>query len=431
MRRYLWLFPLASLLLFTLAPNSYSQTANLKQIRAEGMKTFTEAQVASLSGLTLGSQVGKKELQDAADLLLRSGLFAKVNYKFDTHNNDVALTFLLEENHRLPVAYDNFPWFDDGELTDAIRKDLPFYDGTLPEGGTVVELAGNSLASFTSAHGLKAEVQHFVVANPLIDAPQQQFQVVGVTQTIASVEFSDSSLAGNLAVQQHLSEVRGQAYSRLKIDIFLAESIRPIYIEKGFLRAKIGPAEVRLSGNPNNKFPEAIPVYVPCTPGAVYRWKDANWHGNSVFPSETLNRALKLKSGDLADGMAIEGAWDRVREGYGQMGYLEAKVDPVASYDDQAHTVSYSVGIVEGKQFRYHEMTITGMSTTGERMIRDAWPIKSGDVMDKVVFEQFLTQLESHREVIFKDLPVHYDTVGHWLQTNAENGTVDALLDFK
>jgi hypothetical protein len=71
------------------------------------------------------------------------------------------------------------------------------------------------------------------------------------------------------------------------------------------------------------------------------------------------------------------------------------------------------------------------MSATGETMIREAWPIKTGDVMDKSVFEQFLTQLESHRETVFKDLPVHYETVGHWLQTNAENGTVDALLDFK
>jgi outer membrane protein assembly factor BamA len=428
MRRHL---PLTFFLLLALAPNSYSQTANLRQIRAEGMKTFTEAQVATLSGLQAGSQVGRKELQDAADLLLRSGLFAKVNYKFDTHNNDVTVTFLVEENHRLPVAYDNFPWFDDSELTDAIRKDLPFYDGTLPEGGTVVELAGNSLASLMSAHGLKAEVQHFVVANPLIDAPEQQFQVVGVTQTVASVEFSDSNFANNLAVQQHLSEVRGQPYSRLKIDIFLAESIRPIYLEKGFLRAKIGPAQVRLSGNPNNKFPDAIPLYVPCAPGAVYHWKDAAWHGNNVLSSDTLNRALKLKPGDVADGMTIEGGWERAREAYGQQGYLEAKVDPVASYDDQAHTVSYNVGISEGKQFRYHEMTITGMSATGERMIREAWPIKPGDVMDKTVFEQFLTQLESHRDTIFKDLPVHYDSVGHWLQTNPENGTVDALLDFK
>lgn len=431
MRRYLRLFPLASFLFLAFALPSYSQTATLKAIRAEGVKTFTEAQVAVLSGLQIGSQVGRKELQDAADLLLRSGLFAKVNYKFDTHNNDVTLTFQVEENHRLPVDYDNFPWFDDSELADAIRKDLPFYDGTLPEGGTVVELAGNSLASFLSSHGLKAEVQHFVLANPLIDAPEQEFQVVGVTQTIANVEFSDPNLASNLAVQQHLSDLRGKPYSRLAIDVFLAEAIRPIYLEKGYLRAKVGPAQVRLSGNPNNKFPEAIPVYVPCTPGAVHHWKDAAWHGNSALSTETLNHALRLKPGDVANGMTLEGGWDRVREAYGQQGYLEAKVDPIASYDDQAHTVSYSVGITEGKQFRYHEMTITGMSATGETMIREAWPIKTGDVMDKSVFEQFLTQLESHRETIFKDLPVHYETVGHWLQTNAENGTVDALLDFK
>ncbi|MGC2766527.1 MAG: POTRA domain-containing protein [Candidatus Acidiferrum sp.] len=431
MRRYLRLFPLASFLFLTFALPSYSQTATLKAIRAEGVKTFTEAQVAVLSGLQTGSQVGRKELQDAADLLLRSGLFAKVNYKFDTHNNDVTLTFQVEENHRLPVDYDNFPWFDDSELADAIRKDLPFYDGTLPEGGTVVELAGNSLASFLSSHGLKAEVQHFVLANPLIDAPEQEFQVVGVTQTIANVEFSDPNLMSNLAVQQHLSDLRGKPYSRLAIDVFLAEAIRPIYLEKGYLRAKVGPAQVRLSGNPNNKFPEAIPVYVPCTPGAVHHWKDAAWHGNSALSTETLNHALRLKPGDVANGMTLEGGWDRVREAYGQQGYLEAKVDPIASYDDQAHTVSYSVGITEGKPFRYHEMTITGMSATGETMIREAWPIKTGDVMDKSVFEQFLTQLESHRETIFKDLPVHYETVGHWLQTNAENGTVDALLDFK
>ena len=109
MRYGLWFFLLVCLSL-ALAPDSFSQTATLKGIHAEGMKTFTEAQVASLSGLQIGAEVGRKELQDAADLLLRSGLFAKVNYKFDTHNNDVTLTFQVEETPRLPVAYDNFPW---------------------------------------------------------------------------------------------------------------------------------------------------------------------------------------------------------------------------------------------------------------------------------------------------------------------------------
>jgi len=431
MRHRFWLFPLTFILILALAPAAYSQTATLKEIHADGMKTFTEAQIASLSGLNIGSQVGRKELQDAADVLLRSGLFAKVSYKFDTHNDSVSLTFHVEENPRLPATYDNFPWFGDSELTDAIRKDLPFYDGTLPEDGTIIELAANSLTAFLAAHGLQAVVQHFVLANPLLDTNVQEFQVAGIPQTIASIEFSDPALKDNLAVQQHLPEIRGKPYSRLTIDVFLAEAIRPIYLQEGFIRAKIGPAEVRLSGNPNQKFPEAIPIYVPCAPGAVYHWKEAEWHGNSAVSSETLKRALRLNPGDVANGMTIEGGWDRVREAYGEKGYLEAKVEPVASYDDGAHTVSYSVAIKEGQQYRYHDMVITGMSLAGERLIREAWPLKPGDLMDKTVFEQFLLRLESHRESIFKELPVHYETVGHWLQTDPEKGTVDALLDFK
>ena len=432
MRQRLWLFPLILLLFVAHPALLYPQTATLKEIHADGLKQLTEAQVASLSSLIIGSQVGRKDLQEAADSLLRTGLFAKVNYKFDTHNEStLVVTFHIEESPRLPVAYDNFPWFADSELSDAIREALPFYDGTLPEGGTVVDLAGNALASFLSAHGFKAEVQHFVLSNPLIDSNEQQFQVQGVTETVASIDFSDPALKENRAVQQHLPEIRGKPYSRLAIDVFLAEAIRPIYLELGNLRAKIGPAEVRLSGNPNLKLPENIPVYVPCSPGAVYHWNEAQWKGNEALSSETLRRTLGLNPGELADGMKIERGWDRIREAYGHLGYLDTKVSPVASYDEQAHTVSYVVEITEGKQYRYHDMVVTGMSLAGERLIREAWPLKPGDIMDKTAFEQFLLRLENHRESIFKDLPVHYDSPGHWLDTHPEAATVDVLLDFK
>ena len=431
MCKRLWWIPLAFLILLTQPRPVFSQTATLKAIHAEGMKTFTEEQVATLTGLTLNSRVGRQELQEAADLLLRSGFFAKVNYKFETHNDAVIVTYHVEETPRLHVAYDNFPWFTDGELSDAIKANLPFYDGTLPEGGTVVDLAGNSLASFLTQHGLKAEVRHFVLSDPLLDVAVQQFQVEGVTQRVTTIDFSDPALKDSLAVQQHLGDIRGKNYSRLMIDLFLSEAIRPIYQQQGYLRAKIGPAEVRLSGNPNQKFPEDIAVYVPCSPGDLYQWKAVQWNGNNAESTETLNQALGMKAGDAANGMTIEGGWERVREAYGHLGYLDAKVTPTAAYDDEAHTVSYSVEIIEGKAYRYHDMTITGMSLAGERLIHEAWTIKPGDVLDKVVFEKFLSTLESHRDNVFKGLPVHYDTVGHWLQTDADKGTVDVLLDFK
>jgi len=415
-----------------ITPLLHAQTATLREIRVEGAKHLTEAQIASLTGVARGAQVGRKELQDAADALVRTGLFAKVNFKYDTYNDNLVVTFHIEEGPRLPVSYDNFPWYSDSELDDALRKELPFYDGHLPEAGQVVERAGAALKVFVSARDPQVEITHQVVLSPLSDGSEQQFAVEGPVPKISKLEFSDPKLAEDLTMRAHIAEIVGHPYSRMTINIFLAEQIRPIYQQQGFLQAKIGPAEVRLSGNPNQqKLEEQIPVFVPCVPGAIYKWKGAEWKGNAAISSITLTNTMGLKTGDVANGQAIEGGWERVREEYGQRGLLEAKVTPVAAYDDAAHTASYEVSIVEGPIFRYGSMTISGMSLAGERMIQEAWSMKPGDVFDKKVFEDLLFRLDTHRESIFKELPVHYDKVGHFLQTDAEKRTVEVLLDFK
>src|SRR5215470_7013803 len=321
-------FLLGVLLFLGISPAISAQTAKLHDVHVEGLKNLNEAQVVSLSGLASGSEVGRKELQDAADALVRTGLFAKVNYKYETRNDTLVVTIHLEENPRLPVSYDNFPWYADSELDDVLKKALPFFDGHLPEAGGVVERAAAALKEFLSLRDPHIEITHQVILSPLSDGSQQQFHLEGPVLKIASLEFSDPKLSQDLAVRAHLSEIVDHPYSRLMIDVFLSEQIRPIYQQQGFLQAKIGPSEVRLSMNPNQKLPDAIPVYVPCVPGPIYKWKGVEWQGNSVISTITLTNTLGMKTGELANGQAIEGAWERIREEYGQRGYLEAKVTP-------------------------------------------------------------------------------------------------------
>src|SRR5258706_5815669 len=102
--------------------------ARLSEIRAQGLKSLAEPQVAALSGLTKGAQVGKDDLQAAADKLVQSGLFAKVKYNFQSRTDGVAVTFHVEEAPRIPAYFDNLPWFADSELNEAIRAKLPFYN---------------------------------------------------------------------------------------------------------------------------------------------------------------------------------------------------------------------------------------------------------------------------------------------------------------
>jgi outer membrane protein assembly factor BamA len=425
-----------SLLALTPGIPASAQTADaaaapLREIHSEGQKLISEAQIATITGLVPGSPIGRTDLQTAADKLVQSGLFAKVSYNFQTRLAGVIVTYHVEESPRIPAYFDNIPWFSDSELGDAIRAKLPYFDGTLPEAGAAVDQAADAVKDLLSARGLQVSLEHAVAANPIGDGNVQQIRIEGAALQIAKLEFSDSSLSASKVVQQHLSDIVGKAYSRVTIDLFLAEAIRPIYLHQGNLRVKLGPPEVRLTGDPNHKLPSQIPVFVPVTPGAVYRWKEFRWMGNTLVSEFTLTGLLGAKPGDLADGMQIESAWDRVREEYARRGYLEAKLDPVPSYDDQAHTVSYAVGIQEGPEYHFGKMVLTGISLAAERKLRSAWPFAAGQVFDKAKFEELLVKLQAHQEQVFGELPVHYDNVGHWLQTDAGKSTVDVLLDFK
>jgi len=354
-----------------------------------------------------------------------------VTYSFQTRASGVSVTYHLEDSPRISAYFDNIPWYADSELADAIRKRLPFFDGTLPEAGTVVDLAGEALKELLSARGLQVSLEHMVIASPIGEGNVQEFRIEGAALHIAKLEFSDTSLLASKAVQQHVSEIVGKPYSRMTIDLFLTEAIRPVYLQQGNLRVKLGPPEVRLSGNPNQKLPDQIPVYVPVTPGTVFHWKEVHWTGNTILSEFTLNGLLAVKPGDVADGMRIEAGWDRIHEEYGHHGYLDASTDPLATYDDPAGAVSYAVKVQEGTQYHFGKMVLTGLSPAGERKLHGAWPIAAGDVFDKSKFEEILTKLQSHQEQIFGELPLHYETVGHWLQTDSATGTVDVLLDFK
>jgi outer membrane protein assembly factor BamA len=406
-------------------------TAALHQVSVDGLKSLAEPAVAALTGLQLGAPVTRDDLQSGADHLLQTGLFRNVGYDFKTRTDGVTVTYHCEEAPRLPVYFDNFPWLADSELADAIRAKLPFYDGHLPPEGGAADQAAQALGALLTSRGVKATVDHQPIPNPLGDGDVLQFHAQGDSRQIASLTFSDASLASSKFVQAHLPDIVGKEYSRTAIDIFLAEQIRPIYLERGFLRVTLGPPEIRLAGNPNQKLPESLPVFVPIEPGSPYQWKDVQWHGNVMLSEIALNTLLGEHTGTTANGQELEAGWDRIREQYGQKGYLDVKLDATPTYDDHARTISYTVNIEEGPAYHFGKLVITGLSMEGERRLMQAWLITPGMLFDKSAFEEFLTKLNAHPARVFGDLPLHFDGVGHYLQTDPKQGIVDVLLDFK
>ncbi len=424
--------PLAAALLipFLVTPLP-AQTVALAQVQVTGSNRFPEAQIAAASGLKTGQPLSKDDIQAAANRLAELGLFANVRYRFTTQGDNVTVAFTLEDAPTVPVLFDNFTLFTDDQLTQALKDAVVLFDGAAPQRGSILDAMTDSLEKFLSGRGIKAVVEHTFLAGPGDSGMVQRFEMKGVAAwKVRAVQFGDTLAAESQKLAEPLRDLIGKPFSRFALGVFAHEQVRPLYLARGHLRVRFGTPQPRFTGHPAAPLPDNVLVFLPITPGPVYRWGGATWSGNSVFIPQALVEFMGFAPAELASGLKIEAAWERVRKEYGRRGYLDAAVEPEPLFDDSAARVLYRVRVNEGLQYRMGQMVITGLSLTAERLLLAAWRIPAGEVFDKTYFEDFLENQVRTRK-LFGEHVVHFQRFGEVLHTNPQNKSVDVLLDFK
>jgi len=419
---------LAAGMLLLPSTSAWAQTGKVAKIEIRGTTRYSPDVIAAAAGLNLGDTVGREDLQAAADRLAQLGPFHGVRYSFSSKGEEVAVEFQVEEAPAFPVSFDNFPWFTDDEILESLRAALPLFDGKAPDDGTMLPAMDALLERMLKERGVAARVEHALIGSPGDEGMIQQFRVVGPALKIERVEFGHALAAENRRVQEMLHTLVGKPFSRFAMQMFLQEHVRPAYLSRGHLRVEFGRPRARFTGDPNKPLGDSVLAIVPIEPGPVYSWGGAAWAGNTVFPTATLEEWLALPAGETADGLKIAAALDRVRNEYGRRGHLDLKLEAEPQFDDASPVVRYRIRLEEGRQYRMGRLVITGLSVPAERRLTAAWKISPGQVFDRVYFDEFLA---TGIRQAFADTVVHYDTVGHWLRTNAENRTVDVLLDFR
>ncbi|MGH9774625.1 MAG: POTRA domain-containing protein [Candidatus Acidiferrales bacterium] len=402
-------------------------TGKLESLSVTGSKRFTEDQLRAASGLHIGDAVGRADLQAAADRLTATGYFSNVQYRFSSAAADVSLQIQVADGPEVPIFFDNFPWFTDDELLKALRNSLPIFDGATPPAGQLLDQMDQILANLLPSRGIHAAVVHDLIDSPGSETLVARFQVNGASLAVSAVEFSNSLASQDARVQARFSDVVGKPFSRFAAELFVFESVRPVYLEKGFLRAAFGPPQAMFRGDPNKPLPSTVVVQIPIDPGPVFTWGSASWSGNHAISSSELDALLGLKKGDIADGMKIQAAWNRVAQEYGKNGYLEAKVEPQENLDEAAHRCSPVVHITEGVQYRMGDLVLTNLSLESEKRARAAWKIPKGEVFDEGYFDLFISK--GIKDAL-SGLPVSLGHIEHFLRTNPQTATVDVLINF-
>lgn len=403
--------------------------AKLSSVTQTGSQAYSSAQVAAFAGLQIGSTVDHTSIQNGADRLARSGLFANVRYRFATDANGLTVTFELQDAEAFPISLDNLPWITGDDLTRILAQAGIPGKTSAPASGSVDENIAQGLQQTLQTKNVQATVSFSVTPVPGSSVGSNdrvlEFKASGADVRLASLQFTDSVAANNSGVRDELASIVGKPFSLTAIERFDYEQVRPLYLSRSYLNVTFSAPEIRFSGS------DAVSVTVPIVPGPAFTWGGITWIGNHAYTTADLDALVSgtgLTAGFPVDGTKIAPLWASVRAAYGHRGYIDATVDPHANLDAASHHASYQVNISEGEQYHMGKLVLTGLAIDAERRLRTAWRIPEGQVFDQTYCDYFLARGIAEA---LKNLPAGQATISHYLEKNQQQKTVDVMIDFQ
>jgi outer membrane protein assembly factor BamA len=409
------------------AQQNAGSTARLGKIEFTGLNRYSQEEAIAASGLRIGQTVNETALDAAANRLLGSGLFAKLSYRYRTTGGQGVVTFVVEEaKGSLPVIFDNFVWFSDEEVLNAVRKEMPTFDGKAAESGGAIDTIIKALESLLRERKIPGQVEHMPEASASGESIGHIFSVTGVNVPVCAIRFPGAADVQESELVKNSNQLINNPYSRKFVTDFAKTNLIPIYRQRGHLRASFKTPLPTLEGGSVGDCKDGVAVTLPVEEGLIYNWDKAEWEGYEALPVDELEKSLGMKQGELADGVKIDSGLGMVRSAYGRKGFILVKIRPVPTFDDAGRRVTYSIKVEEGAQFRMGNLVIAGLSEGDTNRLKEKWKLRTGDVYDASYLRDFI------KEVIFKGgVAGGNKRVEEESRLDREKLTVDVSINFK
>ena len=156
------------------------------------------------------------------------------------------------------------------------------------------------------------------------------------------------------------------------------------YNENGYRDAKIlGDTMMRMLHKDKK---ERLVLEIKINEGPKYYFRNIEWIGNTIFPSEYMNAVLGIQRGDIFDQTLLDKRLeideDAVSSLYLDNGYLFFEVNAVeVKVDDDS--IDFEMRIHEGEQATINNVIITGNTKTNEHVVRRELRTKPGMLFSK------------------------------------------------
>jgi outer membrane protein assembly factor BamA len=408
----------------------------LAKVEVEGLARLSAAEVIATSGLKTGARFSVEDVDAGGQRLVDSGLFAKVGYRTITKGDLVTVIFQVEETKggQSLVVFDNFVWFTPEELSAAIKREVPSFNGMAADSGNMTDLISHALQTLLKERGIGGMVEYAPWQSQFTGPNQEHlFSVSGVAIPICELHFPGAKDVPEDKLVESSRELAAADYSLKSAIAFPNFVLFPIYREAGHLRAKFAEPLARFPGG--DKCQNGVALSIPVIEGSVYLWDKAEWRGNEALAPAELDAALGMKEGEIANGIKFDQGLVEVENRYGHSGHLDVSLEAKPVFDEATSRVTFQIAVKEGPQYRMGKLLVKGLSAADAHVLEEKWKLKSGEIFDSSYSQKFfksdageeIQRIIDARQVQGKSRP-QIDTA---VAPNRLTLSADVTLEFK
>lgn len=378
--------------LLTLATPALSQARfTMQKIEFKGVRHYTDAQLLTFTGLKLGGAYSQEDLQNSANKLNSTGVFRQVAYRFSASSAEYDLT---ENTDMLPVRFDNFVWASDDELNAKLKQKLPLYSGVAPQEGTFAEDIEHAVETILSDYGAKNAKVQFMPLNEKGVYTAMNYTVLEPRVEVASIEFFGASADVALGLQEAVKKSIGEDYTQTIISGIVDARLLPVLHKNGYVRGFFGASTAKITSAASEPVTK-VQVSVPVQQGAQYKMGTLTVNGTDPIAQDAAKQLSQFKTGQIADLPAFRQQISHLGGAYFTKGYMNAKVKATPTFDDTAHTVSYTIEFVPGDQYKLAKLDMQGLTDEQRAKVAKIWTLHEGDPYDATYAQTFLKKNES------------------------------------
>ena len=362
----------------------------IDKIVISGGAPYTDVEILSAASFQPGQVLTKDTLANPAQHLLDTGLFDSAEMSLGGPGNRTAMLSLKPTplNTLLPASFENFVWWTPEELTEAIHAHVPLYRGVCSDAGNLPDIIQAALQTMLSEKGINATVSHTEV-EPSTTHPHRviNFAIDTPRIRIASVHLSGVPQPLAAAMQQVSNRLSQALYNEGLSGATTSEALlRPLH-DAGYIHATLEDVQRSPVSSGNDI---GVNLSVRLNAGEAYQVKSIEWQPTEIYSADDFTRDAAKKPATLPPARTLDYDEAIVIATYHAHGYIDAYVDPSPTLDEAAHTVSYSLHVVPGDQYRFKSVTALNLTPEAQAEFDRGWTMKPNDVYNEAYVAKFI-----------------------------------------